>query len=1263
MKHAGRKTLSVLLALWMLLSLLPAAALAGDAAADPVIGAEVEMVSHYGGGPETVTDVCFYSDAWFREDSSSVNYSLATLSAMACGASYSNEPDDHGKKIDALLKALSFSDVEMNRYFAEGIKLEQSIGCIIGRRTLTDAAGKETTLLAVFPRNAGYANEWIGNFTTGAEGIHDGFLQARDEVLRFMKQYIEKHGITGSVKVWSAGYSRGAATANLLGGFLAEDSGYFGTAVTIAPEDVFVYTIGTPLVLPEEGVTKAEALSVSEARGEAYLGYDTEGDRYAYEGDGTIDPAAARYNGIHNFIAAGDYITLLPPASWGFTRYGRTETITYGDADMLAWLALYDRATAAMFTVRGSYSTPQKRKTFDAAALRLADAEGTVRPDELIEQRIRAAAAKMGTRDDYVKTYQDLVAAAFAIYALDGSGFVENLTAKENRALIAKAGALNYLAHAKSLQPGASDADAVTESVLQAMEFAGIKKTAGDHETYTVQKAIADVLDFALNEPDEQRIKTYMEQIPENYRPLAEALYASLKAYMEETGLKPTTIDGLIELLVGWVYKERETIKPMIDPLVPERYQALYHGVYRETVSYLDYQVSNDVALPYSFDSAFAMAADFLQNVNRYETVKGLLKEALTKVPAETRELIAGGANSFPISKADRARAAEFLGTDTPDNFTVTVFFALRACVEGIEDMMQADGVRSFLINLVSTMTVPSIYKLLYGEPDVKPAELIGNVLSLALKYKDADGVKRDHGLDAAAADALTALLTKCRTDRIADQIDRLIASPETLGKLRAIAAAALFGEEEAYSVENEVSAAATFADQIGFLFPAHDHELYISWLKTRCSLYAHSYVPAGGTPEVITVPVSGEEGTVPVSATLRDGRAILQKPTEAQLAASVGDGDVAILDFTGIDGATAVEIPAEAGRALAEALPEDGMAQLWMKEETGGTAAWYGMDVPAALLPEGSSVQVHWLRTEEQLRGGLTQAQLDALAQGDGQRVFDLLLTSGGREVHDLGGREANLYIGLQNGHTVGALSAEYLAGDGSTEPVDVEQTDVEIGGGALPVAQLHLTHCSIYVLYEGSACPQDSTCPISAFTDADPAAWYHDGVHFALANGIMQGLGDGRFDPNGVTSRAMMAQILWNMEGRPGVNYAIDYTDVSGDDWFVEAVRWATCVGILDGYGDGRFGPNDDLTREQLVTIFYRYAKYKGVAVEPDANILDYADVFDISPWAVEAFRWSVQEKLVEGMGDNTLAPQAGASRAMIATVVMRYLSRFAA
>ena len=191
---------------------------------------------------------------------------------------------------------------------------------------------------------------------------------------------------------------------------------------------------------------------------------------------------------------------------------------------------------------------------------------------------------------------------------------------------------------------------------------------------------------------------------------------------------------------------------------------------------------------------------------------------------------------------------------------------------------------------------------------------------------------------------------------------------------------------------------------------------------------------------------------------------------------------------------------------------------------------------------------------------------------------------------------------------------------------------------------------------------CRRDGSCPVSAFTDADANAWYHDGVHYVLEKGVMSGMGDGRFAPNGTTTRAQLATILWNMEGRPVVNYLMDYADVNAGDWYAEAVRWATSQGLVSGYGDGSFGPNDELTREQLVTILYRYANLKGAAVSPDANIMDYDDVFEVSGWAVEAMRWAVQVKLVEGVGGNKLAPKDSATRAQIATIIMRYCENIA-
>ncbi len=128
---------------------------------------------------------------------------------------------------------------------------------------------------------------------------------------------------------------------------------------------------------------------------------------------------------------------------------------------------------------------------------------------------------------------------------------------------------------------------------------------------------------------------------------------------------------------------------------------------------------------------------------------------------------------------------------------------------------------------------------------------------------------------------------------------------------------------------------------------------------------------------------------------------------------------------------------------------------------------------------------------------------------------------------------------------------------------------------------------------------------------------------------------------------------------KGKPVVNYAMSYTDVDTDAWYAEAVRWATAQGIMSGYGYNKFGPNDDMTREQLVTIMYRYAQMKkvDVSIGEDTNILSYDDAFDVSEWAVPAMQWAVGAGIVNGTSASTLSPKNNASRAEIATIVMRY------
>ncbi len=198
---------------------------------------------------------------------------------------------------------------------------------------------------------------------------------------------------------------------------------------------------------------------------------------------------------------------------------------------------------------------------------------------------------------------------------------------------------------------------------------------------------------------------------------------------------------------------------------------------------------------------------------------------------------------------------------------------------------------------------------------------------------------------------------------------------------------------------------------------------------------------------------------------------------------------------------------------------------------------------------------------------------------------------------------------------------------------------------------------------------CPRDHTCPMYPFTDLDRHAWYHDGVHFCIENDLMGSTDTAEpiFEPNLTTTRAMIVTILWRLEGEPVVNDRMDFEDVAQDRWYTEAIRWAASEKIVEGYGNGKFGPNDVITREQLVTIMWRYAKYDGcdVSVGENTNILSYDDAFDVADWAMPAMQWACGTDLIEGIArgnEMNLEPQSHATRAQVATILYRFCENVA-
>ncbi|MDB7912351.1 S-layer homology domain-containing protein [Flavonifractor plautii] len=178
--------------------------------------------------------------------------------------------------------------------------------------------------------------------------------------------------------------------------------------------------------------------------------------------------------------------------------------------------------------------------------------------------------------------------------------------------------------------------------------------------------------------------------------------------------------------------------------------------------------------------------------------------------------------------------------------------------------------------------------------------------------------------------------------------------------------------------------------------------------------------------------------------------------------------------------------------------------------------------------------------------------------------------------------------------------------------------------------------------------------------FTDVASGAWYYDAVSFVYKRGLMSGTGDNLFSPNVTTSRGMIVTILYRLDGSPSASSA-GFTDVTSGQWYTDAVNWAAANDIVAGYGNGLFGPNDTVTREQMAVILYRYAQYKGYDTSASNSLNGYTDVGGVSSWALTAMQWANAEGLINGTSSTTLSPTSGATRAEVAQILMRFCENF--
>lgn len=282
-----------------------------------------------------------------------------------------------------------------------------------------------------------------------------------------------------------------------------------------------------------------------------------------------------------------------------------------------------------------------------------------------------------------------------------------------------------------------------------------------------------------------------------------------------------------------------------------------------------------------------------------------------------------------------------------------------------------------------------------------------------------------------------------------------------------------------------------------------------------------------------------------------------------------------------------------------------------------------------------------------EKLNTGKSLSQKQQAAVGDAP-VYDISITSGDKRISTFGGNTLTVTLPytLKTGEDSSGVVVWYVDDLGNIQKVS------SVYDASRKVVVFTTNHLSLYAVgYEKTASWRNP------FADVSGDAWYYSAIQYVAQKDMMSGTAANAFSPNLTTTRGMLATILYRLESSPSVDGA-DFTDVLSGEWYANAVSWASKNGIAGGYGNGKFGPSNPITREQLAVMLMNYAKQKGYdTTVSDGSLASFKDASKISPWAVDAMKWAVSKGLITGKSDSVLDSSGSATRSQVAVILMRF------
>lgn len=255
-----------------------------------------------------------------------------------------------------------------------------------------------------------------------------------------------------------------------------------------------------------------------------------------------------------------------------------------------------------------------------------------------------------------------------------------------------------------------------------------------------------------------------------------------------------------------------------------------------------------------------------------------------------------------------------------------------------------------------------------------------------------------------------------------------------------------------------------------------------------------------------------------------------------------------------------------------------------------------------------------------------------------------------------------ASVTVGIRTYRTSKWTQLAALGHDWDSGVITTPATETEAGVMTYTCTRCKATKTE--VIPATGLCDGGATCPSRGLSDVK-THWGHSSIDYCVEHGLMNGVGDGKFNPDGTVTRAMLATVLYRQAGSPDVQNASAFPDVNPGEWYGKAIAWAADAGIVTGYPDGTFDPNKAVTRQEMATMFYRYAKFAKFDVSAAGDLSVFPDRNQVLEYAMEAMVWANGAGLITGnvVNDVTcLDPKGNATRSQLATILMRFCENIA-